>query len=85
MSGMHWTMWPDGTLRPEFDTSGMTSPVRCTHCSKVYDLGTVTVTARYLDCSMWKSPCCGLTVDDRGRGWKARPDIEPIVDRRAEW
>jgi hypothetical protein len=54
-------------------------PVRCAYCSKVYDLGTVEVTARYADCSMWKSPCCGLTVDDRGEtGWKSKKDYYPI-------
>lgn len=58
------------------DVSGMFSPVRCTHCRDVYDVGKVTVTARYLDCSVWKSPCCKRTVDDRGKGWKSFPDIE---------
>ena len=54
---------------------GMFSPVRCTFCGGVYDLGTVTVTARYSDCSVWKSPCCNTTVDDRGEtGWKTRRD-----------
>lgn len=57
----------------------MTSPVRCSHCSRLYDLGAVTVTARYADCSVWKSPCCGRTVDDRGRGLKAFPDFERIT------
>jgi hypothetical protein len=57
----------------------MHQPVRCTHCGGVYDLGTVTVTARYTDCSMWKSPCCDLTVDDRGEtGWKSRGDYTRI-------
>lgn len=53
-------------------------PVRCTHCSQVHDAGKVEVTARYADCSVWKSPCCGRTVDDRGEGWKSRPDITVI-------
>lgn len=60
------------------EIEGMTFPARCTHCSRVYDLGTVEVTARYTDCSMWKAPCCGLTVDSRGAGWKSRPDYEEI-------
>ena len=47
----------------------MATPVRCTHCGGVYDLGAVEVTARYVDCSVWKSPCCRRTVDDRGPGW----------------
>jgi hypothetical protein len=61
------------------DTAGMFSPVRCTWCRRVYDLGKVEVTARYTDCSMWKAPCCGRTVDDRGdTGWKSRKDYEHL-------
>jgi hypothetical protein len=44
-------------------------PVQCLHCGGVYDAGSVTVTARYLDCSVWLSPCCHRTVDDRPEGW----------------
>lgn len=44
----------------------MMIPVRCMHCRKVYDLTHVHVTARYMDCSVWTSPCCGHTgIDDR--------------------
>lgn len=64
-------------------TEGMFSPVRCTWCPKVYDLGTVTVTARYTDCSMWKCPGCGNTVDDRGdSGWKSRKDYVHLRGNR---
>lgn len=64
---------------PAPDTTGMNFPVRCTHCGGVYDVGKVEVTARYVDCSMWKSPCCGLLVDDRGdTGWKLRKDYDRI-------
>jgi hypothetical protein len=56
-------------------TKGMHQPVRCSFCGGVYDLGKVEVTARYADCSMWKTPCCGVTADDRGEtGWKSRRD-----------
>lgn len=58
----------------------MTSPVRCRHCRTVYDVGTVTVTARYTDCSLWTSPCCNRQVDDRQ--WKGLPDIE-YLNRRS--
>lgn len=51
------------------DTAGMRSPVRCRWCSGVYDLGKVTVTGRYTDCSMWKAPCCGVLADDRKPPW----------------
>lgn len=56
----------------------MRFPVRCTRCNGVYDSATVTVTARYSDCSVWVSPCCNQTVDDRPAGWVARPDIEKL-------
>ena len=53
----------------------MHQPARCAFCGRVYDLGTVTVTARYVDCSVWKTPCCNRTADDRGEtGWKSRSD-----------
>lgn len=57
----------------------MHQPARCRYCGRVYDLGKVTITARYIDCSMWKAPCCGTTVDDRGEtGWKSIQDYERI-------
>jgi hypothetical protein len=44
----------------------MLIPVRCMHCRDVYDLTHVHVTARYSDCSVWTSPCCGhANIDDR--------------------
>lgn len=61
----------------EAGASEMMSPVRCRYCPGVYDLGSVTVTARYADCSMWKSPCCDMLVDDRS--WK--PDYEHLRRR----
>lgn len=64
------------------EVGSMTSPVRCAHCGSVYDLGAVVVTARYLDCSVWKSPCCKRTVDDRGPGWKPAADYERLNTRR---
>ena len=68
----------------------MFSPVRCAYCGQIYDLGKVTVTARYVDCSVWKAPCCGITVDDRGEtGWKSKKDYYPIYEGsrfdRNEW
>ncbi|OHV35394.1 hypothetical protein BBK14_33435 [Parafrankia soli] len=65
------------------DTAGMHQPAQCAHCNGVYDLGTVEVTARYTDCSMWKAPCCGVLVDDRGEtGWKTFKDYRRL-DRTA--
>jgi hypothetical protein len=64
-------------LHEEAEIESMTFPVRCAHCRRIYDLGAVEVTARYLDCSVWKAPCCGRTVDDRGPGW-GRKDYEEL-------
>lgn len=64
-----------GGVRIVPDTTGMQTPVRCMHCGQVYDLGMVTVTGRYTDCSVWTSPCCNRQgMDDRL--WKGRADIE---------
>ena len=55
--------------------------VRCTWCGHIYDLGTVTVVARYLDCSVWLCPGHGGQVDDRGdTGWKSRKDYVRVDD-----
>ena len=57
----------------------MFQPVRCAGCGGVYDLGKVEVTARYVDCSVWKAPCCGRVSDDRGEtGWKSFHDYYRI-------
>lgn len=77
---MQHTMDDMGNWLPDLSelTEGMTFPVRCTRCRSIYDSATVTVTARYSDCSVWVSPCCNQTVDDRPAGWVARPDIEKL-------
>lgn len=70
--------WPFETVE-DVEIARMASPVRCASCRRVYDLGTVTVTARYLDCSVWRAPCCGRVSDDRGEtGWKSIKDYYPI-------
>ncbi|WP_328344718.1 hypothetical protein [Micromonospora sp. NBC_00421] len=62
--------------------AAMFKPVSCNRCHNgVYDIGRVEVTARYADCSMWKTPCCGSVVDDRGEtGWTSRKDYE-VIDK----
>lgn len=88
MSRLHGRVYfPDGSFA--FDimppgTEGMTDPVQCNRCGRgIYDLGTVKVTARYVDCSMWKAPCCGALVDDRGEtGWKSFSDYTRISGAR---
>ncbi len=75
---MGWPLF--GPLLGQDRIAGMTQPVRCRRCHNgVYDLGTVEVTARYADCSMWRAPCCGALVDDRGEtGWKSQQDYERL-------
>lgn len=58
-------------------TDAMHLPVRC-RCGAVYDLGSVTVTARYTDCSMWRTPCCDIVTDDRLPGWGGPRTYEEI-------
>jgi hypothetical protein len=47
---------------------GMAEPVRCRRCGQVYDLQDVVITQRYIDCSMYRTPCCDREVDDREWG-----------------
>lgn len=51
------------------DVLEMTSPYRCLRCDKVHDVANVEVVGRYSDCTMWKCPNCGKTIDDRPIGW----------------
>jgi hypothetical protein len=62
----------------------MFSPVRCNRCHNgIYDLGKVEVTARYTDCSVWRTPCCNQVVDDRGQtGWTSRKDYEVLTQEQ---
>lgn len=74
-------MWAMNGWREEFppEAEQMYQPVQCGFCSRIYDLGTVTVTSRYVDCSVWRTPCCGHTADDRGEsGWKSRQDYHRL-------
>lgn len=51
--------------------------VKCTHCNRIYDLmGEIKEIARYADCTVFESPCCHRTVDDRT--WKSLPDFEKV-------
>jgi NAD-dependent SIR2 family protein deacetylase len=65
-----------GTIERGADVRGMLAPVRCRHCSKVYDSADVHVISRYADCDVWTSPCCGRTVDNRL--WKSLADITKL-------
>lgn len=62
----------------------MMFPVRCLHCRAVYSLTHVRVTARYTDCSVWTTPCCGYPgVDDRPDvRWRHYREIDREVARR---
>lgn len=57
----------------------MFQPVRCLRCQGLYDLGTVEITHRYSDCTLWRTPCCKQAVDDRGEtGWKSFQDYQRL-------
>lgn len=64
------------------EIAAMFKPVRCNRCGNgVYDIGTVEVTGRYADCSVWRTPCCKAVVDGRGEtGWTTRKDYE-VIDK----
>jgi hypothetical protein len=68
---------PEGADEPE--ELGMSFPVRCSHCSSVYDLGHVELIARYADCSVFRTPCCGRRVDDRPIGFVAFPAFQRLA------
>lgn len=61
---------------PTSDTSR--HDVICNHCRSTYELGRVTTVARYADCTVFITPCCGREVDDRS--WKSFPDFTKIRD-----
>lgn len=52
--------------------------VQCSFCHSEYDLGKVEVIARYTDCTVFKTPCCGVEADDRP---KMRPDYTIVKER----
>lgn len=46
------------------DISRMLAPVRCAHCSGVYDSSDVEVVQGDSMYTAWIAPCCGRTVED---------------------
>jgi hypothetical protein len=60
------------------DGRATSNRVQCARCGGIYDLGGVETVARYADCTVFKAPCCGATVDDRR--WKSLPDITYLRD-----
>jgi len=54
-----------GVPREVADVFEMSYPVECKWCNEIHDAAKVTITQRYLDCSMWKCPNCKVTIDDR--------------------
>ncbi len=59
--------------------AGMLVPVVCSHCGAIYDLCAAEPTARYADCTCFKTPCCGRHADDRQ--WKSLPDFTRLGSR----
>jgi hypothetical protein len=59
------------------DAIDMCQPVQCGRCGRIYDLGKVEVLHRYLDCTLFRSPCCKQQVDTRcedAPGWTSQVD-----------
>lgn len=44
-------------------------PMKCRWCRCIHDAGKVEVVQRYLDCSVWRCPGCGVLIDDRTEAW----------------
>lgn len=66
MTYAYWDEYGEFSLRVEPESlKGMLCPVRCNLCNEVYDLTKGEPIARYADCTVYKTPCCGRTVDDR--------------------
>lgn len=79
-------VWSNGLTTGVPEAEGMSLPVRCAFCRRIYDLGTVEVTGRYVDCSVWRTPCCNITADDRGdSGWKSKKDYYRLTRRGNAW
>lgn len=71
---------PDGTILVDAEVpEDTTSPVLCSFCGRIYDLGKVEVTGRYADATVFVTPCCNRQADDRG--WKGHPDYRELVRR----
>ena len=67
--------WPERVV----DTTGMSYPMRCKHCSQVHDAGKVTVIQRYADCTVWKCPHCKFLGDDRPLSWGGSFERYPVT------
>lgn len=64
--------------RPLGRISKMLYPVECRRCGSVYDLTNTEVIHRYADCTLYKTPCCNQTVDDRM--WVTNPAYT-VIDK----
>jgi hypothetical protein len=60
------------------DVTGMLVPVLCRRCGQVYDLckGEPVEGGRYLDCTVYITPCCRQKVDDRT--WVSSPAFDKL-------
>lgn len=73
------------------DPAGWLAPGQCTRCRHVFDSGPVEVVARYADCTVFKCPGCGASIDDRPIGWGGsfkkltRAEAVTEIMGRAHW
>lgn len=61
---------------PKEEIKDMLVPVICRHCNKAYDLAAVHSLSRFVDCDVYKTPCCGILADTRE--YKSYPDFRKI-------
>jgi hypothetical protein len=75
------------TAKPRRALAGVADiaiPVQRT-CGTIYDMQRVEVLARHLDCTVWRTPCCGRQADDRGEsGWTRRQDYRRLTAQEVE-
>ena len=79
-----------GEIEPmdmEEEIQKMMIPVKCNHCGRVYDLCKTEPIQRFMDCTVYKTPCCHKVVDDRGGDGLfgvSRPAFERIDKSKIE-
>lgn len=60
-----------------YNIKGMKTPVVCSHCGETYDLSTVKVNHRYIDCDQFTTPCCNYKFADN-RQFKSFKDYRKL-------
>lgn len=69
MSAVEHHVIVDDNGRMSVIPADMRIPVECGNCGRVYDLCAGVPLQRYMDCTVFRTPCCGHVTDDRPQGW----------------